>query len=180
MNSQVYCLPQNLGWNAIPCTSDARAERRAEDLDKQRNLADKKPYFTVQFHGPPPSEEATRRFQKQYPRLANKTTATDQEAVNAIYTTEYAFKYGPEFLPRYYKLTPPVVHECLADPLLKQRRVHPPFSSVRPPSYNVYDPHRGAHEWRELIPKPGMYIWQPLEKIPILGNPGQRSTMLPV
>ncbi|BFZ12853.1 hypothetical protein BsWGS_15892 [Bradybaena similaris] len=178
MNSQIYCLPQKFGWNAMQCTSDARAEKRAEDME--RSKVDKGPFFQVQFNQQPTSEEAIRRFKKQYPKLAERCQVSDQEALNAVYKSEYSFKYGPDFTPPYQRPRPPVDHELLADPLLRRSKFHSPFSRLKPPSYNVFDPRRGAHEWRELIPKPGMYIWQPLQKVPVLGNPGQRSTMLPV
>lgn len=74
---------------------------------------------------------------------------------------------------------PPVTYEKLADPPAIRRLYYRPMEVIKPPRGTVVnDPERGLYEWRELAHRPGFGIWQPLERIPVLSNVGERNTLL--
>ncbi|KAH9499095.1 hypothetical protein Btru_006676 [Bulinus truncatus] len=175
MNSQVYCLPQKLGWNAIQGFSKQRADEKERYLKQKRDS----PYFVIKFNGPDPSPDIRQEVERRNPNLSFPISDAEVRVKNFLWRTDSHSSYTSVGLPASYKPLPPVTYETLADPPGIRRHYYHPTEGIKPPRGTMgNDPERGLYEWREIIPRPGFGIWQRLEKIPFETYVGERNTIL--
>ncbi|XP_055891389.1 uncharacterized protein LOC106068304 [Biomphalaria glabrata] len=175
MNSQIYCLPQKFGWNAIQGFS----KERADEIERYLTQKGKSPYFIIKFNGPDPSPDIREEVERRIPK--RRFPSSDAEIIvrDFLWSTECHTQYKFPSVPPSYTPLPPVTYEKLADPPAIRRLYYRPMEVIKPPRGTVVnDPERGLYEWRELAHRPGFGIWQPLERIPVLSNVGERNTLL--
>ncbi|XP_059142122.1 uncharacterized protein LOC131929775 [Physella acuta] len=180
MNSQIYCLPQALGWNTIRGFS----EEKILEKEKYLNLPCSRPYTLVRFNDVQKKDVISAELLEQYPQLSAKcqhSTAIelDELAKRLVWKTTNQDMYLNHFQMK--ERLPPITYEVKADPLLKSRiEKQPPISEDKAPlgSYSN-DPDRGLYEWRELTARPDAGVWQPLKRVPVLTDAGTRTVTLP-
>ncbi|KAK6982595.1 hypothetical protein BgiMline_017986, partial [Biomphalaria glabrata] len=139
----------------------------------------KSPYFVIKFNGPDPSPDIREEVERRIPK--RRFPSSDAEIIvrDFLWSTECHTQYKFPSVPPSYTPLPPVTYEKLADPPAIRRLYYRPMEVIKPPRGTVVnDPERGLYEWRELAHRPGFGIWQPLERIPVLSNVGERNTLL--
>jgi len=177
MNSQIYCLPQKYGWNAITGVSEERARQHELYINKKST----KPYFKTDINKTalPEIQEEVKRV---YPKMA-KHVGPDScaRAVNSVYTSETKAEFdGHATFPAWTQVPVASSYESHADPARLQPRPNdPPMDTVQP-QRGTYgnDPQTGRHAWLRLQSEPGAGVWEaPVRQT---YDYSERSTLPPV